>query len=63
MQARISGVNDFARETLKMMFEYYDQYGLVGNPSVLAFLLKRQPTTFADFVQRTEMERKNAAIQ
>ena len=63
MQARISGVNDFARETLKMMFEYYDQYGFVGNPSVLAFLLKRQPTTFADFVQRTEMERKNAAIQ
>ena len=62
-QARISGLNTYAHETLKMMFEYYNLHGLVGNPSVLAFLLKRQPTTFADFVHRPDMEQKNATIQ
>jgi len=51
-QARSSGLNDYARQTLLKMFEYYDHNGFVGNPSVLAHLLKRQPTFFSDFVRR-----------
>jgi uncharacterized protein YbjT (DUF2867 family) len=62
-QARASGLNDYARQTLIKMFEYYDHYGLVGNPTVLAWLLKRQPTLFADFVQRACAERETASLQ
>jgi NAD(P)H dehydrogenase (quinone) len=51
-QARTSGLNDYARQTLLKMFEYYNRYGLVGNPSILASLLKRQPIRFSEFVRR-----------
>jgi NAD(P)H dehydrogenase (quinone) len=36
----------YAIENLARMFEYYDQWGLAGNPNVLGWLLKRAPTTF-----------------
>ncbi len=50
--ARASGMSDFARETLKKMFLYYENYGLTGSPSVLTWLLERKPSTFRQFVQR-----------
>ncbi len=56
-QARANGMDDYARETLMKMFVYYDRYGLTGNPSVLAWLLKRQPTTFREFVRRSVKEK------
>jgi uncharacterized protein YbjT (DUF2867 family) len=56
-QARESGLNDYARQTLIKMFEYYDRYGLTGNPNVLAWLLKRQPTSFAEFIHRERVNR------
>jgi hypothetical protein len=31
------------------MFRYYAQYGFWGNANVLRWLLKREPTTFADW--------------
>ncbi len=55
--ARTSGMNEYARQTLLKMFKFYDSYGLVGSPSVLTWLLGRQPTTFREFVQRTVKER------
>ena len=34
------------------MFIYYEEYGLWGNPTVLTFLLNRQPTTLDQFLER-----------
>lgn len=39
-------------ENLVKMFEYYDQWGLTGNPNVLSWLLQREPTSLANFVQK-----------
>ena len=40
------------------MFDYYDRYGLWGNPEVLRGLLKRSPTRFEEFVKRTVREQR-----
>lgn len=42
---RAEGMSEFAIENLVKMFEYYDQWGLSGNLSVLRWLLKREPTS------------------
>jgi uncharacterized protein YbjT (DUF2867 family) len=47
--ARATGLSDYARDTLIKMFAYYDQYGLVGNPTVLRHLLGRETRTLAQF--------------
>lgn len=60
-QARANGMSDYARETLLKMFAYYDQYGLTGNPSVLAWLLQRKPATFREFVSRIKQETKSSS--
>ncbi len=52
-RARASEIGDYQRETLIRMFRYYERYGLVGNPNVLGWLLRRPPTTLAAFVERT----------
>lgn len=41
-----------ARERLEAMFDYYDRHGLCGNPTVLAALLQRAPTTWRDWLLR-----------
>ncbi len=56
--ARASGMSDYSRETLLKMFVYYENFGLTGNPSVLGWLLKRQPTTFREFVRRVVLEKQ-----
>ena len=56
-RARASGMGDYQIETLIKMFRYYEQYGLGGSPNVLGWLLRRPPTTFAAFVERTARER------
>lgn len=53
-QSRMSG---YAVESLIKMFEYYDRWGLVGNPNVLKWLLKREPTSLETFAQRVIKER------
>jgi uncharacterized protein YbjT (DUF2867 family) len=45
--------DQYALKNLVRMFEYYDQWGLMGNPNVLRWILKREPTSFESFVQRT----------
>jgi len=52
-----AGMSKYALENLIKMFAYYDQWGLVGNPNVLKWILKRKPTSFESFVQRAYQER------
>lgn len=47
-----SGMDDAQRITLLKMFEYYELYGLVGNPNILNYLLNRPAATFSNFVKR-----------
>lgn len=51
--ARARGLADYAIATLLNMFRYYALHGLCGSPNVLRWLLAREPTTLAAFVQRT----------
>ena len=57
-QMRTHGMSDYAVETLATMFRYYAQHGFTGNPHVLAMLLKRPPTDFAQFVMREMQEQQ-----
>src|SRR5829696_6126267 len=50
---RAKDMSQFAVENLIKMFEYYDQWGLAGNPNVLRWILGRQPNTLETFVERT----------
>lgn len=51
-QARTSGLGDYQVETLLKMFRYYERYGFWGSSNVLRWLLRREPTRLAAFVQR-----------
>ncbi len=55
-KAHASSLSDYAIETLKAMFTYYERYGLVGSPNVLRWLLGREPATLAEFATRTARE-------
>lgn len=52
--ARKNGMDDRQIGILLKMFEYYDQYGLVGNSWVLEQLLERKATTFKQFITRIQ---------
>ena len=56
-RAEQGGMNEYAIENLVRMFEYYDRWGLVGNPNVLTWLLKHEPTSMEAFVHRVANER------
>lgn len=47
-----SGLNERTIQTLIMMFEYYENYGLQGNANILSSLLKKPATKFSEFVRR-----------
>jgi uncharacterized protein YbjT (DUF2867 family) len=51
--ARQSGLSGYAIDALTRMFNYYELYGLWGNPRTLTGLIGRPPTTFTQFVNRT----------
>lgn len=51
-KSKRGGLSEYALENLVRMFEYYDQWGLAGNPNVLRWLLKREPTSLEKFVDR-----------
>jgi uncharacterized protein YbjT (DUF2867 family) len=55
--AREAGWGEYARSTLLSMFDYYAKHGLSGNPNVLRWLLGREPTSLAGFIDRTLRER------
>jgi NAD(P)H dehydrogenase (quinone) len=48
-RARAAGMGKYQRETLVAMFRIYAADGLVGNANVLTSLLRRRPTTLAEF--------------
>jgi uncharacterized protein YbjT (DUF2867 family) len=52
LRAEQSGMSEYVVENLIKMFEYYDQWGLVGNPNVLSWLLKRKPASLEVFIER-----------
>lgn len=54
---RAKGLSEYAMATLIRMFEYYDRWGLAGNPNVLRWVLKREPTSLGGFIERTVKER------
>lgn len=51
-----SGLTEYALENLVRMFEYYDEWGLAGNPNVLKWILRREPNSLESFVERTAKE-------
>jgi DNA mismatch repair protein MutL len=51
-KSKQSGMNEYARDTLLRMFDYYDHYGLKGNPKILEMLLGWPPTKFSTFIRR-----------
>ncbi len=53
---RATGMSEYAIENLVKMFEYYDQWGLTGNPNVLRWLLRREPTSLKNFIERAAKE-------
>jgi len=53
---RAKGLSVFAVENLIKMFEYYDQWGLAGNPNVLRWILKREPISLKSFTERVVSE-------
>lgn len=55
--ARAAGLAPYALDTLLRMFRYYEQFGFMGNPQVLGWLLGRSPVTFAEFLERTIAEK------
>ena len=52
IRAEKSSMSEYALENLVRMFEYYDQWGLVGNPNVLSWLLGREPSSLETFFDR-----------
>jgi uncharacterized protein YbjT (DUF2867 family) len=53
------GLSENAVAALVKMFEYYDQWGLVGNPNVLRWILKHDPESLESFIERTHREYDN----
>jgi len=53
----VKGLSEYAVENLIKMFKYYDRWGLVGNPNVLKWLLRREPTSLKMFMDRFVKER------
>lgn len=60
--ASAAGLNDYAIATLKAMFMFYERFGLCGNPNVLRWLLRREPTSLSDFVRATIEERASPLL-
>ena len=54
---RASEMSAYALENLVGMFEYYNEWGLIGNPNVLRWVLKQEPTSLEAFIERTARER------
>lgn len=48
----VSGLSEYALENLVKMFEYYDKWGLVGNPNTLKWVLQRESNSLEGFVDR-----------
>jgi len=54
---RLKGISEYAVDNLSRMFEYYNHWGLSGNPNILRWLLRREATSLETFIERTLKER------
>jgi len=54
--ARSAQREEYVIENLVRMFEYYDQWGLMGNSNALGWLLKRESISLESFIERTMKE-------
>ena len=61
ISAEKNGLSPYAINTLIAMFEYYESFGLVGSPSVLRALLRREPTSLQQFVEREKARSSTSA--
>jgi NAD(P)H dehydrogenase (quinone) len=50
-----AGMGEYERNALLRMFHYYGEHGLVGNSNELKWLLGREPTPFATFIERVSV--------
>lgn len=53
---RVRDMSEYTMQNLVRMFEYYNQWGLVGNPNVLRWLLEGEPTSLESFIERIVKE-------
>ena len=53
---RAGRMSEYAVENLVKMFEYYDQFGLIGNSNILRWLFHREPRSLDSFVERIMKE-------
>lgn len=51
-QLKKRGLGDYQVNTLSTMFHHYNEYGFIGNPNVLTWILGRKPNDFASFINR-----------
>jgi len=58
--ARSAQREEYTIENLIRMFEYYDQWGLTGNPNILRWILRREPGSLDSFIDRI-VDEHNAA--
>jgi hypothetical protein len=50
--ARARGISEDRITQMRVMNAHYDEFGFLGNPNVLQWLLGRPATTYAEYVQR-----------
>lgn len=53
---RVKSRSTYATGALIKMFEYYDQWGLKGNPNILRWLLHREATSLDSFIENIVKE-------
>ncbi len=51
-EAQESGIGPYQLETLAKMFDYYAHFGLYGSNNVTRWLLRREPASLTDFINR-----------
>ena len=51
--SRNKGMGDYQVKTLIKMFNYYEQFGVIGNSHILECLLHRSPTSYVSFIEQT----------
>ncbi|PWY65407.1 NAD(P)-binding protein [Aspergillus eucalypticola CBS 122712] len=55
-RAKNGDVPPATRDAIHRLLLYYNFYGIKGNPNVLAWLIKREPTTIKDFLHQRVSE-------
>jgi len=49
---RSKGFSDDKIEQMQIMNKHYDEFGFLGNPNVLRWLIGKEPTTYREYIKR-----------